>query len=432
MKNVTLFLYEGKHFLRSPFKVVALLLFILAGVYGLHNGASLYDKQTSEIEKLAKQADEEIQRTLAHYDKGETGSSETPWIDITTAYGAIISTPTYSFKRPSPAIVYSIGQTEQFGFYKKVEFWSNPYDADLSEEIANPERIQSGTLDFSFVILFLLPLLLLVLMYNIKSTEEEEGFLSLIYVQTGAKDWWLLMRTSFYAFMMITVLLGLMIYGAMLTNVFNETEVFSSIFLYLIAYLLMWFLVYLLILKYGKSTVSNTLQMVGVWLLFAFIIPATVLQWVSIKKPTNLLTEFLDFKRDGLDEIYEDTNENIGQKIVKLFPENNRDAFLTDDIKYFSVNALFNEELKNQGQQIEEENNIRNQMVRNTYWFNPITFFQNKINDLSETHYNDYQRYRASVQNTIDNSAGYLVVDTWIALELDKTRYLEYLESFGH
>jgi hypothetical protein len=51
---------------------------------------------------------------------------------------------------------------------------------------------------------------------------------------------------------------------------------------------------------------------------------------------------------------------------------------------------------------------------------------------LSETHYNDYQRYRASVQNTIDNSAGYLVVDTWIALELDKTRYLEYLESFGH
>jgi len=401
----------------------------------LHNGASLYNKQNSEIEKLVQQADEEIQKTLGYFDKGETSAPETPWIEITTAYGAIVSTPSYSFKRPSPAIVYSIGQTEQYGFYKNVTFYSNPYDADMSEEIANPERIQSGTLDFSFVMLFLLPLLLLVLMYNIKGSEAEQGFLPLIYVQTGAKNWWLLMRTSFYALMMFLVLVGLMLYGAMLTNVFGEGSAFWKILLCFAAYLLIWVVAYFLILKSGKNTVSNTLQMVGLWLLFAFIIPATVLQWISIKKPTSLLTEFLDVKRDGLDEIYEESSDDIAQRTTELYegleiPDDGGE-FWTNDTKYFSVTALFNEDLKTFGEQIEEENNSKNQMVKNTYWFNPVTFFQNQINSLTETHYNDYQAYRWRIQKSIDARIGLMAVDTWNATYIDKDRYLQYLEVFG-
>ncbi|MEL6864071.1 MAG: hypothetical protein AAFP19_06620 [Bacteroidota bacterium] len=49
MKNLSLFFYEWKHFVRSPFKVVALLLFVLAGLYGLHNGANLYHEQMAQI-----------------------------------------------------------------------------------------------------------------------------------------------------------------------------------------------------------------------------------------------------------------------------------------------------------------------------------------------------------------------------------------------
>ena len=60
-------------------------------------------------------------------------------------------------------MVYSLGQAEQYGYYKRVTLFSSPYDADLSEELANPERLQTGTLDFAFVLLFLSPLLLLAL-----------------------------------------------------------------------------------------------------------------------------------------------------------------------------------------------------------------------------------------------------------------------------
>ena len=168
MNHTAIFLYEWKHFVRSPFKVVALLLFMVAGVYALHNGANLYNRQVTEIEKINEKANEQQQEYIAYYNKGEKGPEGRPWIDVTTPFWAVWNTPIYHFKSPSPAIVYSLGQAEQYGFYKRVTFQSSPYDADMAEEIANPERLQSGTLDFSFVVLYLLPLLLLIWLYNIK------------------------------------------------------------------------------------------------------------------------------------------------------------------------------------------------------------------------------------------------------------------------
>ena len=181
MRSLGIFLYEWKHFVRSPFKIVAIVLFIVASIYGLHNGADLYDKQTKEIEKIKKEIATKNKTTLSYFETNEKGPKNRPWVDVTTPYWAIWSTSTYQFKRPSPAIVYTIGQAEQYGFYKAIGMSSSPYDADMAKEIANPERIQSGTLDFSFVVLFLLPLLLLILLYNIKGQEAEQG-LSLIHI----------------------------------------------------------------------------------------------------------------------------------------------------------------------------------------------------------------------------------------------------------
>ena len=138
-----------------------------------------------------------------------------------------------------------------------------------------------------------MPLLLLVLLYNIKGQEAEQGFLPLVFVQTGAKNWWLFSRTAFYTILVLLTLFGLLFYGAMLTPIFKTDSTFWQFFLWIGIYLIFWILIYFLILKYGKNTVSNTLQMIGFWLLFAFIIPAAVQQWISIEKPTNLMVDIL-------------------------------------------------------------------------------------------------------------------------------------------
>ena len=48
--KIQTFLFEWKHFIRAPFKILALVLFIVAGIYGLHNGSELYIQQQTAIE----------------------------------------------------------------------------------------------------------------------------------------------------------------------------------------------------------------------------------------------------------------------------------------------------------------------------------------------------------------------------------------------
>ena len=44
-----------------------------------------------------------------------------------------------------------IGQSQQFGFYKKINRWSSTYDDDIVEEISNYERLINGNIDFLFL-----------------------------------------------------------------------------------------------------------------------------------------------------------------------------------------------------------------------------------------------------------------------------------------
>lgn len=434
MKALTIFLFELKHFWRSPFKVVAVILFILAAIYGLHNGAALYQKQTLEIEKISAKAEEQKSEILEYFNNGEKGPASRPWIDVTTPFWAIWNTPVYAFKKPSSAMVYSIGQAEQYGFYKRITFWASPYDADLAQEIANPERLQTGTLDFSFVLLFLLPLLLLILVYNLKATETEQGFLPLIEVQVASKNTWLFARLTFYLVLCFLVCLLLLVYGALLTQVFIENvQAFWQMLIYSAVYLLFWATIFYFIIKNGQTVLANTLKMVGIWLLLAFIIPATVHQFVGIKNPTNLMVDFIDAQRDDRESLFSLSDDEITKQLYDLFPEIINSTAAKDSTKInMAMNrsgaALANELVKQGVAPIEADNASKNKLISGTYWINPITFFQNKLNAICQTHYNDYQFFRDEIQVKIDNQIKLMVLDIWNDTTVDKEKYLEYIE----
>ncbi|MEL7219875.1 MAG: hypothetical protein AAGJ93_01070, partial [Bacteroidota bacterium] len=335
MTSLSIFLYEWKHFVRSPFKVVALFLFVLAGVYGLHNGASLYHEQLTELVRISQKVEEDRKEYIAYYDEGKAGPEDRPWVDFTTPFWAIWYSDIYHLKTPSPALVYSMGQAEQYGFYKRVTFWASPYDADMTQEIANPERLQIGALDFSFTLLFLSPLLLLIFLYNLKSMEAEQGFLSLIEVQTASNHSWLLSRVLFYVSIVFTVIVGLLRYGAMLTNLFAlASTAFGQMLFYSFLYLLFWAIVYYLLLRWSTTAImGNTLKMAGFWLLFAFIIPAATLQWISMKKPANLMLDVIDAKRDKSQEIFELPDSALQVRLFSLFPEIENSSVAQDSTK---------------------------------------------------------------------------------------------------
>ena len=166
-------------------------------------------------------------------------------------------------------MVYSIGQAEQYGFYKKINVWASPYDSDMAEEIANPERMQTGTLDFSFVLLYLLPLLLLILLYNIKGAEAEQGFLSLIEVQVPSNNTWLFVRVAFYTVVVFFSLVLLLLYGTLLTPIWEQaSSAIGQVIFYALLYLIFWTLIFYFLLREWKKHYRQHPQ--NGWLLAAF------------------------------------------------------------------------------------------------------------------------------------------------------------------
>ena len=115
-----------------------------------------------------------------------------------------------------------------YGFYKEITFWSSTYDNDMVEEISNPERILTGTVDFSFLVIYLLPVLLIALTYNIGGLERDAKFERLIAIQTGSLSKWLLLRFSFYVVLLFLTIIVLM-FGVTLINRTSSTAVFDVI-----------------------------------------------------------------------------------------------------------------------------------------------------------------------------------------------------------
>ena len=437
MKSIAIFIYEWKHFSRSPFKIVSIILFIIAAVYGLHNGADLYQDQISEIDNITAEVNNEIAEITSYYDKENPSPEGKSWVDLTLPDWAIWYTKIFHFKKPSPGIVYSVGQTEQYGYYKMLNYMSSPYDSDMTKEIANLERLQIGTLDFAFSLIFLLPLLLIILLHNLRSMEAEQGFLNLIEIQVSSNNTWILSKVFFYVLVTYLVLILLLFYGATLTNVFNlEFSVFSSMLLYTLIYLMFWAVIYYWIVKNGTSVTTNTLKMVGIWLMFTFIIPAVIHQYVTIQHPPNLMTDFIEVSRDKKNDLYDQPDITLKQMLIGLFPEVSS-AKISMNSKQAqrplneSRAALANDLFKQSIQIIEANNKVKNDLIRSTFLYNPITFFQNKFNHIAKTHYQDYNDFRDEIQTSIDEQNRTMVLDSWNDVRVDKKGYLNYYEKFS-
>lgn len=436
MNHLAILLYEWKHFTRSPFKAIALMLYLLASIYGLHKGARLYDIHNAAIAATEQKVEKERQSCIKRYETDSLVLPDRNWINLSNPKWAIEFTAVYHHKSPSSAMVYSIGQSEQYGFSKKISNSASPYDADLAEEIANPERLQIGTLDFSFALLFLSPLLLLVLLYNIKSTEIEQGFMALVEVQTASKNKWLMSRAMFYFLLLWLSNVLLMVYGGWLTKVFTHANAaFWQMQMYSFTYCAFWFVLYYIILQTGKSIMGNTLRMVGVYFAFAFIIPAAVYQYLSIQHPTNLMTEFADAQVEKRWQIWDKSDTLRLAELSQLFPAIANSPILKDDDKrssaiHESTAALENQVRKASIQKVEQENQVKNKFITSTFWFNPVTFFQNKFNEISKNHYDDYQNYRNEIQHLVDKQIALLIIEMWNDTKVDKKKYVAYIEKF--
>ncbi|MEL7339132.1 MAG: DUF3526 domain-containing protein, partial [Bacteroidota bacterium] len=134
--------------------------------------------------------------------------------------------------------------------------------------------------------------------------------------------------------------------------------------------------------------------------------------------------------------LYNSPDSVFQARLNTLFPEipltlvaQTQDSSRIQAALYDSSSALTNELTKESTAQIEAGNDRKNALIQASYWLNPLTFTQHQLNRLTQTDYYDYLQYRHEVQMEIEKQIQRLVEDTWDGVEVDKERYLEYIQD---
>lgn len=294
--HTPLYLREIFNFERSLFRAdqldffVALILFAAVG-YAFVNGQSWMNKQQQAVHVAQTEESvrlQELKDKLARIDAGNfkpTKAFENPanayWVGNRHA-------ATYAILPPTAFAATAIGQSDLNPPYIKVSA-DNKESFALNEEIENPGNLLIGNFDLAFVVVFLLPLLIIALSYNLLSAEHEQGTLAI--TMTNPVPLWVLIagKLGFRVALVFSLtasmtVIGLLAIGTDLSTLDSLVRLGWWMVL-LFAYILFWFALAATVNVLAKSSAQNALILTGLWIVILLVLPTFISIAVNVAYP---------------------------------------------------------------------------------------------------------------------------------------------------
>jgi ABC-2 type transport system permease protein len=249
--------------------------------FALHNGAARVATQESAIE--AARADEtrrltSLRKTLKDIDAGRIEDELPPFRDPRNAIfvgggsGAAVAV-----LPPAPLAIVAIGQSDLYPAAIKVT--SGGKDSFLfSDEIENPAHLASGSIDLAFVLVFLFPLAILALCYDLISSEREKGTLSLTLA--SARDPRLVLSGKLavragipLAATLIAIVAGVAFYSGAAAVVSADFSILSAA---VVGFGVFWALLAAAVNGRDTDSAHNALALMTAWVVVTLIIPSAI------------------------------------------------------------------------------------------------------------------------------------------------------------
>ncbi|MHB1378742.1 MAG: DUF3526 domain-containing protein [Desulfurivibrionaceae bacterium] len=265
-----------------------LVIFLTIGAltYGLIGGVAFRDTRNNSSIALKEssmtkfQANREIAQAMA---EGKEPMPDKPYRDPGNTIWVGGSTPEIAEFPQSPLSFLAVGESDLYP--AAIPVTAKGKDSFLfNDEINNPTHLLTGVFDPAFAVVFLLPLFILALTYNIISGEREQGTLSLnaaspvpMRVIMSAK---LLVRVAVPVFTAVAVLMAA-VYCLQPTALASA----SILAVALVVYGMFWGAAALAINGFGLDSTGNALIMSILWISSAFILPAMIDAAVELRHP---------------------------------------------------------------------------------------------------------------------------------------------------
>ena len=299
---ITQLMREWGFLLRQKYVVVLLLCSLVLSGFAIYSGLSEVSAQQQTIERL-KAAD---QSDRAKVQKKQSDAGMLAYYSFHLTYS-----------QPSNLAFAALGERDIFPWKHRINLLAlegQIYESDAQ----NAELAQAGKIDFVFVISALAPLVIILLFHDLFASERTSGRHDLLV--TTAKSYFALwgarITVRFVAIivcLMLPFLMGAFIAGA------SAYEV-AYVSLHCIAYLAFWTA---LSVWWGKNATSAprvASSLIGLWVLFAFIIP--ILGDLAINKSVHSPKggDIMLTQREAVNDAWDLPKSATMQPFIKEYP----------------------------------------------------------------------------------------------------------------
>jgi ABC-2 type transport system permease protein len=302
--------WECRHLVADTAPGLMLVVLLLAGSFALWNGVNHLHWQRQLIAEAEHRSAAIQQKAADLADRLWRGTVQVPyWADprIPSSYvDQYLSV--YAVKPPYVLSALSTGQSDLYPNVLGIHYYSRD-DTLSGSENANPDRLLVGRFDGAFVVVYLMPLLLLALVYNLLSADRERGTLPLIAAGSVDPSRIAAARVLVRWGVMTGVLAVLAALGcAMLGGFSAESPRFCLWVAVMAGYGLFWAGLAYWLAHRRSSSATNAVTLAGAWLLFTIVLPSVVSTFVKIVYPAPPRMELVLERREASDEAVQKRN----------------------------------------------------------------------------------------------------------------------------
>jgi ABC-2 type transport system permease protein len=279
MRWKTILRLECRNLSSGPALWIGCGALLAAVAYGIWNGAAWTSYQHSPMESSSP------------------APSDDPFVLSTREQFAVLP--------PGPLSLLCVGDSELRPPAAKVLAWSTPGSLFAQTELHNPANLRAGRFDAAFIMVYLLPLFILSLSFDLVSAEREGGTLALIRAHPASLACVLLLKTLPRA---VVTWAMVWLCGLGAASIIPGTARLRLV-LWILAvclYAAFWIVLALAINFFGYGSSTNAVILVGCWIVLAIVTPALIDNFIQAKWPLPPPSEIilaaeqaeLDYSRD--------------------------------------------------------------------------------------------------------------------------------------
>lgn len=381
------------------------VIFAAAIGYGLWNGVSWVRFQTRA---LASAAAEEAERyaglATRVADLEQSGGQVSAFADPRSPanVGGRLG-PRYAMLPPAPLAPLAIGQSDLLPYYFRVSTDARE-NIVAATEIENPQRLLVGRFDLAFVLIYLYPLLILALAYNMLSSEKEQGTLALALSQPVSLRTLVAGKVTVRALLLVGLVVlfsvpALLAGGADLQAPGAAVRVLLWVTV-VAGYGAFWFALAVLVASRDQSSATNATILASLWLALVVLLPSLFNLAVTSAYPVPSRVEMVQAMREASDA----ANEG-GSKLLARYYEDHpelasggAEQAMTDfNVVRVAVNDEVERRVRPVIERYETQVASQQQAIDRLRFFSPAVLVQDALNDIAGSGVARHRHFMAQV-----------------------------------